>query len=631
MRRLAGLSKEDLLKKVEALEEQLAATDTGRQDQNWGEPSSERRQSTFSTVSDQHAPSSLSTNTPSDQRVDGDHDFPSVFSPPSPGPVSLCPSLETAEALRNFAHEAHNTPNERSRSPIHVTEEEGLPLLETYLESLHRRVPFCDYTELLTTLKTQPPPSTSRMGLYRLYMACTIGATIKALTGTSRSLNPDRYLQRALKVKESLDESDLIAQTEAVFWMVLYKLRFSFSSNVWYLIGLAMRTAVDADLHREYHYQELNPPEAERQRRLFWSVYTIERNICWSLQRPFSLSDLDIDTQMPSIGTVFECIQACSGQHGQCPHLGCDDGPTRPLDFRVFIASVQLARIKSKSHSQLFRVDQPIAPHEHLPTLLQKIHEFEASLPECNGQDREFLQLHVQNAIRVLIEPYLYKMDSSDPLLRTCLEACGGLCQIFKRMRQGRELGYSFTMVNSVFVAGTTICFIVFRNPNLWTPATANNLRACSSTLFAAAERNNSLKKYCDVLETIIETVMDHVAQATSPHPTVDDAAASVLKGQSTQAAFDKLKRTFKEMKFEFPSHSYPRYAAGSTNVQMGALASPQSAIEHSEELLSRETPGIAQWTSPDTTNEALDVASMGFLFYGEGLGQPGFDHILMP
>lgn len=457
MRRLAGLSKEDLLKKVEALEEQLAVTGKGRQDQGWGEPSLARRQSTFSAESDRDVPQSLSTDTPSDPRTDGDREFPSVFSPPSPGPGSLCPSLETAEAPRHLGYQAQDTPDERSRSLIHVTEEEGLPLLETYLESLHRRIPFCDYTELLTTLETQPSLPASGMGLYRLYMACTIGATIKALTGSSRSLNPDRYLQRALKLKESLDEGDLIEQTEAAFWMVLYKLRFSFSSSVWYLIGLAVRTAVDADLHREYHYQELSPAEAERRRRLFWSVYTIERNICWSLQRPFSLSDQDIDAQIPSTGSIFECIQACGGQHEHCPHLACDDGPTRPLDLRVFIASIQLARIKSKSHSELFRVDQPVAHNQQLPALLQKIHEFDASLPECNGQDREFLQLHVQNATRVLIEPYLYKMDPSDLMLQTCLEACGGLCQIFKRMRQGRELGYSFTMVNSVFVAGTTI------------------------------------------------------------------------------------------------------------------------------------------------------------------------------
>ncbi|CAH0045988.1 unnamed protein product [Clonostachys solani] len=249
MRRLAGLSKEDLLKKVEALEEQLAATETGRQDHSWGEASLVRRQSTFSAESDRDVPQSLSTDTPSDPRTDGGREFPLDFSPPSPGPVSLCPSLDTAEAPRHLTYEAQDTPNDPSRSSIRVTEEEGLPLLETYLESLHRRIPFCDYTDLLTTLKTQPSLSASGMGLYRLYMACTIGATIKALTGTSRSLNPGRYLQRALKVKESLDEGDLIAQTEAVFWMVLYKLRFSFSSSVWYLIGLAVRTAVDADLH----------------------------------------------------------------------------------------------------------------------------------------------------------------------------------------------------------------------------------------------------------------------------------------------------------------------------------------------------------------------------------------------
>lgn len=48
----------------------------------------------------------------------------------------------------------------------------------------------------------------------------------------------------------------------------------------------------------------------------------------------------------------------------------------------------------------------------------------------------------------------------------------------------------------------------------------ANDLRACSSVLFVMAERTSTVKKYRDVLETVIKSAMDFIAKPSIPQVT---------------------------------------------------------------------------------------------------------------
>lgn len=472
----------------------------------------------------------------------------------------------------NAAHFAVNSPPQvswptemptlgvlpRGSGPVTVDERQ---LLTTFLESLHRRLPFCDYLGLLETTKSgytnsaSSRDATSTMQWFRLQMACAIGAKVRQLTGSLQPLHSESYISRALEAEGHLDDKDPVQMTERLLWHIMYKLRSSFTSDVWYSTGLAMRSAIDAGMHRKDHYQDLLPAEADVRRHLFWSVYIIERSVAWQLKRPVSISDYDIDVELPFPGTYPTSLDGDDG-------VDLDHGSSRPLDLRVFTAIIHLSRINSQAHSRLHRTVMAPGAQGYVGSLIKKIRQLEACLADCSVLDHEFLQLHIETAVMKMTEPFLSADTLSDDLTAACLEAAGGVCKMFKRQRLERRLGYSFTMVNNVFTAGLTICYIIFRNPRLWTPARANELRVCSSALFAAAARNSAVDKYCDVLETIIEAVTEHVSQdesraASSPSEREQD---QFMRPPSVQAVFDRLARTIEDKGFEFPSQSYPRF-----------------------------------------------------------------------
>ncbi|KAH8660572.1 fungal-specific transcription factor domain-containing protein [Xylariales sp. PMI_506] len=516
-RRLAGLSKEELLKRIESLEENASAQATVAEHS----PEDDARPNTLSP-----SPSRCDGHSGSPARVAGDDLHP------------------------RYTHDE----GAESRRVV----------LTAYLESMHRRVPLCDYTDILRTnaaeAQTAPSTDVARMKLFRLYMACAIGAMVRQATGISLTLSPSEYLDKALELKDSFETPGLVEEAEITLWIVLYKLRTSFSHEVWCLIGSALRAAIGADLHREHHYTALTPMEAELQRRLFWSVYIIERNVCWALKRPFSLADHDIDTELPT-----PLLQSTHLDQEDETHPV--DGPNRPLDIRMFISCIRLARINTKVYVQTYRLDQTCTAPEQILLLLDEMRQFELTLPNCSAPDSEFLQLHVKNAVRVLLEPFLSTLDPSDSLISVCLEASGAICKLFKRLRLHRGLGFSFTMIKSVFLAGMTICYIVSKNPSFWTPTRANDLRACSSSLFAIAEKNSAVRKYCDTLDTIIEGVSEYVEQVSGslgmlPHNMHSPESPFDLAHESgsPQTAFDNLRRKFQDMKRHFASPSYPSY-----------------------------------------------------------------------
>ncbi|KPM35910.1 hypothetical protein AK830_g10652 [Neonectria ditissima] len=200
-------------------------------------------------------------------------------------------------------------------------------------------------------------------------------------------------------------------------------------------------------------------------------------------------------------------------------------------------------------------------------------------------------------------------------------------------------------MINSVFVAGTTVCYIIFKDPSLWTPARANDLRACSSTLFAAAERNGALQKYCDALETIIESVMEYVENMSITAETrmsdEDFASPSLFLGESEhpQTVFDKLRRTFKDLKFEFPSRSYPTYRVRSEQLSKEApvhISSARSVMsgdvserDHVNAKRDRNGRSENHWDIMEEFDGGVDIASTDYLFGGDQLAQQIVDDLL--
>lgn len=73
-------------------------------------------------------------------------------------------------------------------------------------------------------------------------------------------------------------------------------------SGAWHFVGLAFRLAVELGLHDTRAVNaKLSRDDASHCRWLFWACYTLERNLCVVVGRPFSIPDEAIHTPLPEL------------------------------------------------------------------------------------------------------------------------------------------------------------------------------------------------------------------------------------------------------------------------------------------------------------------------------------------
>lgn len=321
------------------------------------------------------------------------------------------------------------------------------------------------------------------------------------------SLRPDqlqRYYMTALQQAPAMCETRSIENIEAMTLLVVYHLRSSSSQGIWYMIGLAMRIAIDLGLHRKANEANLDPFTAQMRRRLFWNVYYLERVISMSLGRPFSIADRHIDLPLPL--DVDDTVQD--------PALLAAPPPsdrTTTLTFAVYL--IQLRRIDSRIQHKIYRADKPLHTlRSKMDRLFLELQEWRESalLRNFSGSDLDYTTLHYNRALRILIQPFLPALSLADPYYHICLNAAGDICQTHKRLHQTLEYGHSFLAVQTVFMGGITLLYALWTHTNeVWSVRMSNDIRACSTVLFVMGERAAWVKKYRDAFELLVNAAME--------------------------------------------------------------------------------------------------------------------------
>lgn len=338
-------------------------------------------------------------------------------------------------------------------------DELGASLLSTYLENIHRRTPYLDFGAILRIHGRRhqdiPPDAHSRYDCFKLYMVYAIAATVLRLTRPYTSTLPEQYFATALPFKDALKGADAVQEIEALLLIISYRLRTTVHSRIWHLVGLAMRTAVEIGMHREHYYRALEPRVANRRRRIFWSTYTLERNIAWSLRRPFSVSDHDIDTA-ETVDADYNVPDTLADAYALSNPTA--RSPRQPGHLNASTAAFRLIRAMSRAYVKIHRVDTPVPElKKQVPPLLEQIRQWTDLLPQIAESDHEWVLMHYNDSVRKLIEPFLRILSPQDELIGTCLQAAGRMCRLFKEMRMRKLSTCSFLMINSVFVAGMDI------------------------------------------------------------------------------------------------------------------------------------------------------------------------------
>ena len=421
---------------------------------------------------------------------------------PGPGPAAG-DSADTATDSRNRAKRIKIDELMAQSIKEPPSDEAGTKMVRAYLVQLHPRYPLLDPQELwqlherrLDLAASGDVSKNGRFGIFKLYLVYAIGATLVQLTDKRSGLAPEGIYMAALQHISAARESRTVENIEAMTLLVIYHLRSASSHGMWYMIGLAMRTCIDLGMHRGGNERRVPAGEVDRRRRLFWTVYSLERTIAISLGRPLSISDRQIDVPLPTLSSAT-----------------LSTPPTPPTMSPVALHLFRLRRIESRIHHSIYRADKPLSslrPKLHL--LHDALTSWRASLLSsipATSPEVHYPLLHYHRAVRLLIQPFLPLLTPSDACHGLCLRAAGDICQAHKRLHQSLDYGHSFIAVQTVFVAGMTLVYGLWRwTHEVWSAALADDVRACSLVLFVMGERAEWVRRYRDSFEVLVNAAM---------------------------------------------------------------------------------------------------------------------------
>ncbi|KAJ5088649.1 hypothetical protein N7456_012265 [Penicillium angulare] len=226
-------------------------------------------------------------------------------------------------------------------------------LVDLYFEHANPQMPILhrgDFMELLDRTYQLEEKNRSPRALYVLNIVFAIGAGIifddkpqgsdeESRTGRDRSssttkrprlsnhqFQPEEYHASAIVHLESFLGSSSsegfggLEELQAVLLLASFALLRPVAPGLWYIVGVAMRLAVDLGLHYEDGVglettkdgSQVNPRIDARERgrrewvrdlrrRLWWCVYSFDRLVATCVGRPFGISDQAISTEFPSM------------------------------------------------------------------------------------------------------------------------------------------------------------------------------------------------------------------------------------------------------------------------------------------------------------------------------------------
>ncbi|KAJ5628554.1 C6 transcription factor [Penicillium lividum] len=395
-------------------------------------------------------------------------------------------------------------------------DEVGSRILETYFKRLQSRYPFLHRKRIwqlheergrLSKKKREDLTHADRHAIFKLSMIYAIGSTMIQISGNKPYITtpPERYYATALQYVPAIADSRSLENIEAMVLLVIYHLRTASSHGMWYMIGLAMRTAIDLGLHRKANESNLDPFSVQMRRRLFWSVYFLERGVAMSLGRPFSVSDRHIDLDLPlDVDDDVEDPALLTAPQS------LDPTKTTNLTFSIYLFKIR--RIDSRILHKIYRADRLISSlRPKMDPLYLELEQWKESvLLRFRGPELDYPMLHYYRAVRLLIQPFLPLLPITDRYYQICLQAAGEICQSQKRLHQTLDYGHSFLAVQTVFMAGITLLYALWTHTEeVWSVSMSNNIRACSTVLFVMGERAAWVKKYRDAFELLVNAAME--------------------------------------------------------------------------------------------------------------------------
>jgi proline utilization trans-activator len=251
-------------------------------------------------------------------------------------------------------------------------------------------------------------PTTALRGLEPGWLCCLFMVFIFGAQA-SKQLNNDQYStvqKRYLSIVRShfqrLIYATSLVNVQALLLLQLYEHNAGERNSAWMLLGCASRMAIALGMHREGASVGFDPIERNIRRRVWWTLYTFEQNLCLMLGRPSAIDDTEVNVCLPDEAML--------------------DGGDLPPDYPKY--ALHLTRMSPRVKRLIYAAAGVKSFEDELPVhtvakqLLQDLDAWHRALPrhlhpEWNSmmpkQRRSVLLLHIYyyHIKSIITRPYL--------------------------------------------------------------------------------------------------------------------------------------------------------------------------------------------------------------------------------
>ncbi|OTA89679.1 hypothetical protein M434DRAFT_398396 [Hypoxylon sp. CO27-5] len=441
-----------------------------------------------------------------------------------PQSQGLATSWITSGDLRS-----HGVPRARPFPLDWISEVDLQHFVDAYFETHHPLHPFIDddaisdrlealYTRPCSALNPQQMPQLSEiesamspMYSVQIFLIIALGARILE-TRLSADFSSERYLATAQARIGTLGLPlhDSIEGLQIMLLLTLSSFYFENGPNAWFLNSNIIASCLDLGFQRRWT-ETVPGMSSEDYRRIahrknirssiFWSAYSIERNLSVVLGRPLTLRDEAIDVEFPGESTGYK------GEVSQVGDLSWENGPKRPRIDRCQYAaarySFRLDRIVAEIKLMLHRVVN-LPGRFPWPTDLVRWQK-ETHLNCDSILDDVFTQLKWRSrrsstdiTIRSLELKYhhnLMLLHRPSPAIpqptidswKICYDSAVKTIMINSDLHRFSKLTNSWLTAHTVFVSGITFVYCIWAQPQIKIEtsleAFTRNATACTTIL----------------------------------------------------------------------------------------------------------------------------------------------------
>ncbi|KAJ5584330.1 uncharacterized protein N7459_004130 [Penicillium hispanicum] len=385
----------------------------------------------------------------------------------------------------------------------------------------------------------------------------------------------------ASKYMSSLESGPPRLETiQARLIQCLYLLSSSRANECWYSFGTALQVVTALGLHRKWPAKlsrnGCSYLELELRKRIFWSVYTLDKYLSIMFGRPRLLHDEDIDQEFPDEMNDEDLLE-----ENPARRTGAADS--------MMIASVlhyRLGRIMGEISRRLYSIN-PLSHNSPLETavrLTSELEKWKESVPPLFNSVRpsslipplcrqsQVLQLAYSHAMIHVTRSFL--LDDFTDLSRRpkdphpivsahvqkCIEAAEDIMTLVTSLAQQRVFTQSFWFTHYVCFCAILVVYIhviqqhrqsMAPSPSAGSPADSDKIHSlfalaetCQQHLAEATRKNCPSRRYSIILEELRQEVHRQIGSdgqsVLSLTPTARGYDRTLLQGESASNRADR-------------------------------------------------------------------------------------------